>query len=100
MDIRKLVIAIISCLSIISCSKDIETIDPNGTVCGVVSDLETGEPISNVSVALYEGLAWDSLGAGAGNSVTGTDGFFQIIDIDTTWSHFIIFKHSGYETVG
>lgn len=97
---NKFITALILCLLTISCSKDIETIDTTGTVFGLVSDLETGDPISKVSVTLYEGLAWDCLGAVVGVTFTGTDGFFQITDIDPSKSYFIVFRHAGYNNGG
>jgi len=97
---KKILIGIIFCLSLSSCSKDIENTDNDAVLFGIVSDLETGNPISNVSVDLCEGLAWDCLGASIGRTFTGTDGFFQINDINPDESYFIIFQHVDYKTTG
>ena len=100
MDMKTVITTIVFCLLLTSCSKDIETIDVNGTAFGIVSDLQTGDPISNVSVTLYQGLAWDCLGASEGITFTGTDGFFQLNDVDPSKYYFIVFRHAGYESLG
>lgn len=87
-------------LLISSCSEDIEKVDDSGILFGVVSDLETGEPVSKVSVQLYEGLAWDCLGASVGRTFTGTDGYYQINEINPNESYFIIFNHTEYKSAG
>lgn len=97
---KKTIIGLLFGLLFFSCSKDIDEVDNYGTVFGIVSDRETGAPISNVSVELYEGLAWDCLGQNVGITFTGTDGFFQITDVNPERSYFIVFSHSDYQTIG
>lgn len=96
----KIFIYFISCLSLLGCSKEIESTDNDAVLFGVVSDLQTGAPLSNVSIDLHQGLAWDCLGASIGKTFTGTDGFFQINDINPDESYFIIFQHVDYKTTG
>lgn len=54
--------------------------------------MESSDPIFNVSVTLYEELAWDFLGAGVGVIFTGTDEFPKITNIDPSESYFIVFS--------
>lgn len=93
---KKFLFSLILCLPLLSCSKDIEEYDITASIFGVVSD----QPLSNVTITLYEGLAWDCLGASVGTSFTGNDGFFQINNIDPTKSYFIAFQHSNYQSHG
>lgn len=97
---NKLIAILFLCLSVVGCSSDIETVETSGTAYGVISDAESGEPISNVSVSLHEGLAWDCLGASVGTAFTGSDGFFQIVDVDPSKQYFIVASHAGYNSNG
>lgn len=97
---KKVITILFFCLCIIGCSEEPAPTNTAGTVCGVVSDLKTGNPITNVNVTIYEGLAWDCLGASVGVAFTGTNGFFQITGLDPSQHYFIVFKHSGYRPVG
>ncbi|MDE6485851.1 MAG: carboxypeptidase regulatory-like domain-containing protein [Duncaniella sp.] len=94
------ILAIGLCLVAVSCSKDIETVETTGIAYGVISDADTGEPIANVSVSLHQGLAWDCLGASVGTAFTGSDGFFQIVEIDPSNQYFIVASHAGYKQNG
>lgn len=95
---KKFLFSLILCLPLLSCSKDIEESDSTASIFGVVSDIESGQPLSNVTITLYEGFAWDCLGASVGTSFTGSDGFFLIKNIDPTKSYFIAFRHSNYQS--
>ncbi len=97
---KKLIFAFLLGILLTSCSKDLDDTETVGLVYGVVSDAQTGEPIANVSVTLYEGLAWDCLGASVGTVFTGSDGFYQIVNIDPSKSYFIGAEHSGYRHNG
>lgn len=97
---NKFFVGVIICLTLLGCSKDIGVTNKSSTILGVVSDWRTGAPISNVSVDLREGLALDCLGASVGKNLTGTDGYYQINDIDPDKDYFIIFEHVDYIRAG
>lgn len=87
-------------LTLFGCSEDIESTEVTAEVFGIISDLQSGAPLPNVSVTLYEGVATNSHGVTVGSTFTGTDGFFQLDKINPNKSYVIMFKHSGYKTEG
>ncbi|MCH5305558.1 MAG: carboxypeptidase regulatory-like domain-containing protein [Rikenella sp.] len=96
----KILFSLLLSVLYLSCSKDMDDTEGTATLFGVVSDFETGGPLSNVSIDLREGLAWDCLGATVGRTMTGNDGFFQIKGIDPDKSYFIIFQRKNYYQIG
>lgn len=97
---KQIIFCMVILLSFAGCSKDVNNADGTATLFGVVSDFETGGPLSNVSIDLREGLAWDCLGATVGRTMTGNDGFFQIKGIDPDKSYFIICQRKNYYQIG
>lgn len=69
-----------------SCSK--EEADSFGTLYGVVSDTQTGDPLSNVTV---------TLSPGGTTKITGSDGLFEYSDL-TPQQYTITVQKSGYQT--
>lgn len=70
----------------LSCSK--EEIDNFGTLYGVVSDTQTGDPLSNVTV---------TLSPGGTTKLTGSDGLFEYTGL-TPQQYTITVQKSGYQT--
>lgn len=69
-----------------SCSK--EEYDSFGTLYGVVSDVNTGEPLNNVTVTLSPG----------GSSIlTGSDGSFEYMNL-TPQQYTITVQRANYQT--
>lgn len=71
---------------IISCSKD--EYDSFGTLYGVVTDTNTGNPLGNVSVTLSPGGV---------TKLTGSDGLFEYTEL-TPQQYTITVQKSGYQT--
>lgn len=59
-----------------------------GIISGTVTDVNTGEPISNVSL---------TLSPSGKTSVTGSDGNFEFIDLEAT-QYKIQARHADYKT--
>lgn len=70
----------------LSCSK--EEYDSFGTLYGVVSDVKTGEPLSNVTV---------SLSPGGSSILTGSDGLFEYMNL-TPQQYTITVQRANYQT--
>lgn len=49
---KEFLFSLILCLPLLSCSKDIEESDSTASIFGVVSDIESGQPLSNVTITL------------------------------------------------
>jgi len=64
------------------------TIDTFATLYGVVSDKETGEPISGASVTLTPG---------GGNKTTGSDGYYEFTNLEPR-QYTIQVTANGYKT--
>lgn len=71
---------------LLSCSK--EEYDSFGTLYGVVSDIKTGDPLSNVTV---------TLSPGGSTKLTGSDGQFEYTSL-TPQQYTITVQKSGYQT--
>lgn len=69
-----------------SCSK--EEYDSFGTLYGVVSDVKTGEPLSNVTV---------TLSPGGSSLLTGSDGSFEYMNL-TPQQYTITVQRANYQT--
>ena len=69
-----------------SCTK--EEIDSFGTLYGVVTDTNTGDPLGNVTVTLSPGGI---------TKLTGSDGLFEYADL-TPQQYTITVQKSGYQT--
>lgn len=81
----------------ISCSKDSENpTEETGAVYGIVIDADSGLPISNVTVELYElySIGYKKM---VGSSITGNDGSFTFVDITPCPSgHILMTSHAAY----
>ena len=75
-----------SILLFLACSK--EEYDSFGTLYGVVSDVKTGEPLSNVTV---------TLSPGGSTMLTGSNGRFEYMSL-TPQQYTITVQKSGYQT--
>ena len=69
-----------------SCTK--EEIDSFGTLYGVVTDTNTGDPLGNVTVTLSPGGI---------TKLTGSDGLFEYTEL-TPQQYTITVQKSGYQT--
>ena len=81
------------------CSNDLEKPAATGTLYGHVADGETGDPIANANIRLYSGIAADCSGEVLATAVTGTDGYFQMSEVDPGKSYegrFILVSHPHY----
>ncbi len=70
----------------LSCSKEEQ--DSFGTLYGVVTDKQTGDPLNNVTV---------TLSPGGTTKITGSDGLFEFAEL-TPQQYTITVQKSGYET--
>ena len=66
------------------------------TIYGNVSDAETGESLSNVSVSA---ISLDGLGGATAKSVTGNDGNYEMVVSTESFSNTIRAEKTKYETV-
>lgn len=82
LNLIKLIIGVI----VISCSSDIPEDTSVGSIAGTVSDITTGEPLSNVTV---------SLSPGGSSTVTGSDGSFSYSNI-TPGVYTLSIRKEGY----
>ena len=73
-------------LLFLACAK--EEYDSFGTLYGVVSDVKTGEPLSNVTV---------TLSPGGSTMLTGSNGRFEYMNL-TPQQYTITVHKSGYQT--
>ena len=71
---------------LISCSKD--EYDSFGTLYGVVTDTNTGNPLGNVTI---------TLSPGGTTKITGSDGLFEYTEL-TPQQYTITVQKSGYQT--
>lgn len=69
-----------------SCTK--EEIDSFGTLYGVVTDMNTGDPLGNVTV---------TLSPGGTTKITGSDGLYEYTGL-TPQQYTITVQKSGYQT--
>lgn len=84
---KKILFLCLTALTIfLSCSKEKQ--DSFGTLYGVVSDVNTGTPLDNVTVTLSPGGA---------TMFTGSDGLFEFSGL-TPQQYTITVQKSGYQT--
>ena len=85
---KKVLILIVAIIPLIfsSCAKRI--VDTTITIYGTVIDYETQMPLDGVSVTVTPG---------AKNKVTGSDGYFEFLDL-TNQQYTIIAQKNGYST--
>lgn len=84
---KKILFLCLMALSLLfSCSKEEQ--DSFGTLYGVVSDTQTGDPLSNVTV---------TLSPGGTTKLTGSDGLFEYAEL-TPQQYTITVQKSGYQT--
>lgn len=84
---RKIFCAILSLLVLGSCSES-STIDAFSDITGTVIDLETSDPIDGATI---------TLSPTGKSSMTGTDGYFEFIDLEAK-QYTLTVQKSGYTT--
>lgn len=70
----------------VGCTEDEYTLF--GTISGTVTDINTGEPVGNVSL---------TLSPSGKTSVTGSDGNYEFVDLEAT-QYKIQARHANYKT--
>lgn len=70
----------------VGCTEDEYTLF--GTISGTVTDINTGEPIGNVSL---------TISPSGKSSVTGSDGNYEFVDLEAT-QYKIQARHANYKT--
>ena len=83
---KKVLFIALLALLLSGCTEDEYTLF--GIISGTVTDVNTGEPISNVSL---------TLSPSGKTSVTGSDGNFEFIDLEAT-QYKIQARHADYKT--
>lgn len=80
-----------------SCSEDPQgQADDTGSVYGIVVDKDSGLPVPNVTVELYEGMP-GAYGGLVGLSITGNDGSFSFTGISPYQTgHMLNASHAAY----
>lgn len=84
---KKILLCFFAVLVSAACSKT-EEVSVFSTLHGIVSDYETGEPISGVNVVLSPGGA---------TKITGNDGYFEFQEL-TPQQYTITAQKTGYTT--
>lgn len=83
---KKLILLAIIALAFVGCTQDEYTLF--GTISGTVTDINTGEPIGNVSL---------TLSPSGKTTVTGSDGNFEFVDLVAN-QYKIQARHINYKT--
>lgn len=99
--LRSFIVFVFTIVGICSCSGGEEEFnDDKISLYGVIFDSDSGTPVPNVMVRLYEGSgAMASLGGVVSSSVTGSDGGFYFVGIKPYWRYTIITSHPDYENL-
>ena len=84
--LQTILTVIVFCFCATSCSEDV--VSTFGSVYGIVTDAETGEPLRNVSVTLAPGNE---------TTVTGNDGHYEFADLEAGLYKLQFYLH-GYAT--
>ena len=83
---KKVFLFAVLAMLLVGCTEDEYTLF--GTISGTVTDINTGEPIGNVSL---------TISPSGKTSVTGSDGNYEFVDLEAT-QYKIQARHAIYKT--
>lgn len=83
---KKVFLFAVLAMLFVGCTEDEYTLF--GTISGTVTDINTGEPIGNVSL---------TISPSGKTSVTGSDGNYEFVDLEAT-QYKIQARHATYKT--